>query len=238
MDEHGRNPARLLTLLDGFRSSSDGRRCMGIQAPILDGRSAAALEETRFGEAVLNSPGLQAWNVALLCMYDTAELDAAGLARMRESHPSVSGEEHNPRYRPELADSLFAEALPDVPAAAQRHDVRDRVGVRSAREFVRSHAAVLPADRREDFVLAANEVMANSLQHGGGRCRVAMWTEDGSVVCDVQDAGHIADPLVGRLVPTPESSTGRGLWLANHLCDLVQIRSSQAGTTVRLWIDR
>ncbi|HYJ77750.1 MAG TPA: sensor histidine kinase, partial [Actinomycetes bacterium] len=27
---------------------------------------------------------------------------------------------------------------------------------------------------------------------------------------------------------------GRGLWLANQLCNLVQIRSGAAGTTVRL----
>ena len=29
-------------------------------------------------------------------------------------------------------------------------------------------------------------------------------------------------------------ATGRGLWLANQLCNLVQIRSSPEGTTVRL----
>jgi anti-sigma regulatory factor (Ser/Thr protein kinase) len=238
MDEHGRNPARLCTLLDGFRSSANGRRCVGVQEPVLGDQPAATLEESRFGESVLNSPALQSWNVALLCLYDTSGLDEAGLTRMRESHPSVHGEEDNPVYDPGLAGSLFAEALPGVPSEAQGCDVLDRAGVGAAREFVRSRAGDLTADRREDLVLAANEVMVNSLQHGGGQCRLAVWTEDGSVVCDVQDAGHIADPLVGRLRPRPDSSTGRGLWLANHLCDLVQIRSSQAGTTVRLRIER
>jgi hypothetical protein len=28
-DEHGRNPARLITLLDNFRASSEGRHCVG-----------------------------------------------------------------------------------------------------------------------------------------------------------------------------------------------------------------
>jgi anti-sigma regulatory factor (Ser/Thr protein kinase) len=35
-------------------------------------------------------------------------------------------------------------------------------------------------------------------------------------------------------VPEPGQLGGRGLWLANQLCDLVQIRCSPAGATVRL----
>jgi anti-sigma regulatory factor (Ser/Thr protein kinase) len=132
---------------------------------------------------------------------------------------------------------LFAEALPAAPPDARAHEVRGPE-LAPAREFVRSNAGDLAPDRREDLVLAANEVVANSFQHGGGQCHVAMWDEEGSVVCDVQDAGYIADPLVGRLAPAAEAPAGRGLWLANHLCDLVQIRSSHAGTTVRLRIDR
>lgn len=34
--------------------------------------------------------------------------------------------------------------------------------------------------------------------------------------------------------PTAEEIGGRGLWLVNHLCGLVQIRSSAGGTVVRL----
>jgi hypothetical protein len=39
---------------------------------------------------------------------------------------------------------------------------------------------------------------------------------------------------VGRTPPSPDQRAGRGLWLANQLCDLVQIRSTEAGTVVRL----
>jgi len=235
-DEHVRNPARLLTLLDGFRSGGRDRRCVSVHEPVLAGTSAK-LAETRLGESVLNSPALQSWNLAVLCMYDTADLDEAAHTEMRRSHPSVSGEAVNPAYEPELAGAMFAEALPDPPPYARNHDVHNRHLV-PAREFVRTHAGDLAPDRREDLVLAADEIITNSVKHGGGRCRVAMWDENGSVVCDVQDEGHITDPMVGRLAPTVESPAGRGLWIANHLCDLVQIRSSQAGTTVRLRVDR
>lgn len=235
-DEHVRNPARLLTLLDSFRSGGHDRRCVSVHEPVLAGTSAT-LAETRFGENVLNSPALQSWNLAVLCMYDTTGLDDAARDEMHRSHPSVRGEDGNPAFEPELAGTMFAQALPRPPSYARDHEVHNRHLV-PAREFVRTHAGELSPDRREDLVLAADEIIANSVQHGGGQCRVAMWDENGSVVCDVQDTGHIEDPMVGRLAPTAESTAGRGLWLANHLCDLVQIRSSHAGTTVRLRIDR
>ena len=61
-----------------------------------------------------------------------------------------------------------------------------------------------------------------------------VWAEDGSLVCEVTDEGVIADPLVGRRRPVLDRAGGRGLWIANQLCDLVQVRSGAAGTTVRL----
>ena len=40
--------------------------------------------------------------------------------------------------------------------------------------------------------------------------------------------------LTGRLMPPLDSEGGRGVYLVNQLCDLVQLRSSDAGTTVRV----
>ena len=68
-----------------------------------------------------------------------------------------------------------------------------------------------------------------------------MWSEGGSVLCQVEDdGGPIADPLVGRRRPTLEQDGGRGLWLVNHLSDLVQIRSRPGRTTItaRWTLDR
>ena len=53
-------------------------------------------------------------------------------------------------------------------------------------------------------------------------------------MCEVADQGRMQDPLSGRLDVDYERASGRGLWMVNHLCDLVQLRSSEAGTTVRL----
>jgi len=38
----------------------------------------------------------------------------------------------------------------------------------------------------------------------------------------------------GHLEPSQAEKGGRGLWLARQLCDLVEVRSSDSGTAVRL----
>ena len=66
-----------------------------------------------------------------------------------------------------------------------------------------------------DFVLAVDEVAINSVQHGGGRGIVRLWSEDDTLVCDVRDQGMIRDPLAGRMRPDVDAFGGRGLWIAN-----------------------
>jgi hypothetical protein len=40
--------------------------------------------------------------------------------------------------------------------------------------------------------------------------------------------------MAGRERPTSERDGGRGLWMVNQLCDLVQLRSFPDGAAVRL----
>ena len=76
--------------------------------------------------------------------------------------------------------------------------------------------------------------VGNALRHGGAPADLRVWREPGRVVCEVADAGQIDDPLAGRQRPAPEAVNGRGLWLANQLCDLTQLRSGEGGTVLRL----
>jgi anti-sigma regulatory factor (Ser/Thr protein kinase) len=62
-----------------------------------------------------------------------------------------------------------------------------------------------------------------------------VWYDD-AAVCEIHDAGYIDKPLAGREPPQGGRGGGYGLWLANQVCDLVQVRSSPAGTTVRLHV--
>jgi anti-sigma regulatory factor (Ser/Thr protein kinase) len=72
--------------------------------------------------------------------------------------------------------------------------------------------------------------------HGGGAGTLRLWREGGSLLAEVEDQGWIEEQLVGRLRPDIRREGGRGLWLANQLCDLVQIRSGERGTVVRLHV--
>ncbi|HEX3337496.1 MAG TPA: sensor histidine kinase [Jatrophihabitans sp.] len=237
-DEHGRNPSRITTMLHSFQAAGDGRRSVGVNESVFVGRSAAAHVEAQLSENVLNAPLLRTWPLSVVCMYDTSELDAATVTEMRRSHPVVRGQGANPEYEPDRAATQHAAELAPVPA-----DVELDVGpaeLDRMRHVVRAAATRygLTADRVDDLVLAANEIVTNSLRHGGGHCHVAVWLESESAVCEVRDGGQITDPLIGRFAPSPSATSGRGLWLANHLCDLVQLRSSAAGTVVRLFVDR
>jgi len=97
-----------------------------------------------------------------------------------------------------------------------------------------AEAAGLGARPRADLVLAASELAANSIAHGGGSGTLRAWREADRLLVEFEDAGWIEEPLVGRRRPAITQEGGRGLWLANQLCDLVQIRSGSTGTTVRL----
>ena len=84
-------------------------------------------------------------------------------------------------------------------------------------------------------MLSFHEIATNSLRHGGGHGHLRVWAEAGRLICEVRDHGRIArQPLVGRVRPAHGQSGGWGLWLANQLCDLVQLRELPEGSVVRL----
>jgi hypothetical protein len=48
----------------------------------------------------------------------------------------------------------------------------------------------------------------------------------------------LRDALTGRIRPALDAQNGRGVWFANTMCDLVQIRSQADGTVVRVRVHR
>jgi anti-sigma regulatory factor (Ser/Thr protein kinase) len=94
--------------------------------------------------------------------------------------------------------------------------------------------AGLSEERRAGLVLAVHEVAANSVSHGHHRGTLRVWRDPTEIVCEVRDDGRVADPLVGRARPGLKGEGGRGLWIANQLCELVQLRSFATETVVRL----
>jgi anti-sigma regulatory factor (Ser/Thr protein kinase) len=112
----------------------------------------------------------------------------------------------------------------------------DRHGLETVRDAVarRADSAGLVASRAQDLVLAVDEIAVNSVRHGGGNGVLRLWQEGGRLLCEVKDRGRIADPLAGRHRPKPGQLGGWGMFIANQLCDLVQLRTGDHGTAVRL----
>ena len=96
----------------------------------------------------------------------------------------------------------------------------------------------LDAGRTQELMTAVNEVATNSVRHGPGGGSLRIWQEDAAVVCEIRDIGQFSNPLADRQRPSPIHTSPRGLWLANQLCDLVQIRNFADGTVVRLHMRR
>ena len=244
----GQNPARLLPLWSEFVSehAQDTAALRGIGEPIWAERSPAELAECSRHEALLNlafAEPTTSWS--LLCPYARDRLPADVLEEAERNHPHLVDDgirRSSVAYRGlDDVEQPFDEPLPEPPASARV--VRfgpGSDGLRAVRLDVIgvAHALELDPVRTADLVLVVNEIATNSVRHGGGSGVLRMWVEDGELLCEVRDAGVIEDPLAGRSRPLADRGSGFGLWLANQLCDLVQIRSFSSGTTVRLHMHR
>jgi anti-sigma regulatory factor (Ser/Thr protein kinase) len=94
--------------------------------------------------------------------------------------------------------------------------------------------AGLPDARVTDFVIAVSEVAANTVRHARSAGSMEIWSDATEIVCEIRDAGFIADPAAGRRPPPPGAGGGHGLWLVRQVCDRVELRSDRNGTIVRL----
>jgi anti-sigma regulatory factor (Ser/Thr protein kinase) len=241
MEETGRNPARIIPAWRQFATAkaAPGRALRGVGEPIWAGRSAAELVECQTHESLLNVAFADSEAFRLLCPYDTAALPAAVIDEARRSHPIVSDGDvqwSSGTYRAEDAAIAGLDKPLSEPPADARELGFDLQMLPSLRRLVTSEAAAagLTPSRANALALVVSEAAANSVRHGGGSGRLRVWREPDELVCEVRDAGRIHDPLVGRVAPTPRPDGGQGLWLANQLCDLVQIRSFADGVAVRL----
>lgn len=233
----GSNPALAIPLWRDFVDDHDGRLARGVSEPASAARGGAALEECHRHECLLNHAfHASAWN--LLCAYDADSLGDEALGRVAASHELISCQGRTGR-------SARFEADPDclageLPPPQSRPEVLsfglDELGEVRRRVAGAAERSGLDPRGVADLVTAASELAANSVVHGGGNGTLRLWSEGDELLTEVEDGGLIEEPLVGRLRPALSQEGGRGLWLANQLCDLVQIRSGRGGTRVRLHV--
>jgi serine/threonine-protein kinase RsbW len=93
--------------------------------------------------------------------------------------------------------------------------------------------AGLPQDRAENFVIAVNEVATNAVRYGSPTARLVLRiTGENMTEAEVRDEGRWPP---GSLPPAAGEVDGRmGLALVRRVCDAVEIRTADDGTTVIL----
>jgi anti-sigma regulatory factor (Ser/Thr protein kinase) len=236
MEELGRNPARIIPFWRDFLEAQEGRPARGIGEPLWPGRGAAEIDECGRHESLLDLAFSSGAGWSLLCPYDGAALADEVLDGVSHSHRTIARDSVRQASNGYLTGlDCHAGELPRHPVDADvlAYDRRRLAAVRRHVERVAKRAGIASRERA-DLVAAASELAANSVAHGGGAGTLRTWREHDFLLIEFEDRGRIDEPLVGRLRPTLTQEGGRGLWLVNQLCDLVQIRSGELGTTVRL----
>lgn len=236
MREIGVNPARLIDRIRLFAGQHRGRATWCVQEPAWSARSPEELGEVIRHEALVNL-ALADVPVSVLCPYDM-RLGTGLIASVERTHPALVRDGRRGPSSSYAANTVPNEcdlplSTPPVIAETLRyHD--DLSGVR---DFAASRAqrAGLPPRRVGDLVIAVSELAANTFAHTSGPGTVTLWVTESEIICQVSDSGQITDLLAGRLRRDPAAAGGgRGLWVVQQVCDLVEIRTSAAGTVIRL----
>jgi anti-sigma regulatory factor (Ser/Thr protein kinase) len=247
MEDIGRNPATIIPAWRTFidERPADGRPIRGIGEPIWAARSLAELDECHLHESLLNEAFSATPAFTLLCPYDTTTLDPATVEEARRTHPFVL--QHGSRAVSSLYAAVdvrerrFRAALPEPTSRVIELPIvgaqlsRDLSGFR-ARVAEHGIACELTPFRVEDLVLVVDELIVNAVRHGGGDGYLRMWQDGDAAICEVHDNGALHNAMAGRVNPGHVGTGGRGLWIVNQICDLVQIRSTPQGTVVRVQI--
>ncbi len=239
MHELGRNPGRIIPKVRHWAELQRGVRCRFVGEPIWSQRDTAAVIEATRHEALINLAFADV-DASIMCPYDASGLAPSILADAERTHPHLMrGAERRPSER--YADPLevwlaFEWSLPEpeqtMGTLALSEDLAParQMTEECGREAGLSGAAVL------DLVLAVDEAATNAVLHGAPPAQLRIWRQRVGIVCEVTDHGRLEDPLAGRRFPAPEWPRGRGLWLINQVCDLVELRPVADGTAIRMHV--
>jgi anti-sigma regulatory factor (Ser/Thr protein kinase) len=227
------NPRRVLGMIRDFAAAHPGQPVRCVQQLAWYPRPAAELREAEQMEGLVGAAQAAA-PVSMLCGYER-RLGAAVLGRAQRAHRWLV---QDGRWQENASFAGWHQPgspLPDPPSSARSLIYRDNQSQVRDVTATDARAAGLPPDRVTDLVIAVAELAANTLCHARGTGTLSTWSSGDEFVVQVHDNGQIADPLAGTLRPAPASDRrGRGLWVVNQLCDLVEVRSGPDGTTVRL----
>lgn len=241
MDVVGANPARLIPAYRELIAEVAGDGvCRGVGEPVGPQRHGDELAECHIHEFLCNIAFADCrWWV--LCPYDTTKLDVATVEYARRSHPWIV--ENRQRQRSQAYEDVVSATAPLGAALAPAPPdsvrlVHDREDVGKVRAFIASQldgaTLGLTPKRVQAMTLAVDLLIANPAGCGSCEGVLRLWRTYDAVVSELRLPYAVTDPLVGREDPDADPRSGPAFRAANELCDLVQVRSDDTSTTVRL----
>jgi len=237
-EQVGRNPSRLLEMIEEWVASHDGHARV-VTEVVWPGRSHAEAIEAMRHEALVNH-ALAGSGATILSPFDAEHLDADILSGIEMTHPTVV-EDGRRRAGASYTDPLSTAIgelwpLDDPTTPVSEHPLNG--SLLELRRAIAEDPALdsLSDERRADLVFAINEATSNAVRHGDGTCMTRIWHDGDAVVTEVSTPSAIEDVLVGRRRPAADALEGRGLWLINQVCDLVELRSGASGMTLRMHV--
>ena len=233
----GGNPGRIIPHMRAFASAHAGRPVRCLQKLAWPARTGAEQSEAIRHEALINLAFVAA-PVRILCTYDSGGLDPGIIRSAMSTHPVLLRAGHTGPSSAYDARTVFPDEcdrpLPRPPDGAATLAYRGDLA--ALRAFAALHASNigLRPDRVLDLVLAVGELAANTFRHTDAGGVLAIWSAGDELVCQLQDSGHITDPLAGRHLAAADAGESHGLMIVHQVCDLVELRSGPGGTTIRL----
>jgi hypothetical protein len=244
-----RPPQRVAAFYRYWKTHTNARddgsgRVRILAEPVWAGRSARQIAAWTRMEAVLNV-ALAPTSISMICPYDARTLGPDIVSSALHTHPVlVTGTQPSPS--PDYTDpatfvrSCDTEPLPQPPATAAAFEFDG--DLRGLRRFITDSAAGhgVAGDPADMLALAVSEVGAYLKSHGpqqAARTAVRTWEQPGALVCDFHQPGlQISDPFLGLRPAELAPGDGDGLWLANQICDSMEIRSGPEGSTIQLQV--
>jgi anti-sigma regulatory factor (Ser/Thr protein kinase) len=237
-EQVARNPSCLLPMIEEWVASHDGRARV-VSEVVWPGRSRAEAIEALRHEALVNH-ALAGSGATVMSPFDAQHLDEDILAGVEMTHPTVveGGQRRAGTSYTDPLSTAFGELWPLENPAGPVSEHRLHGSLMELRRAIAADPALgsLSAERRSDLVFAINEAASNAVKHGNETCVTRIWHEGDEVVTEVSSHSGIQDVMAGRRRPAADALEGRGLWLINQLCDLVELRSGRSGTTLRMHI--
>lgn len=241
LEQAGRNnPGCLLSMMEEWVAEHGGRGRI-VSEVVWPGRSHAEAVEALRHEALVNH-ALAGSGATIMSPFDASHLDDEILAGVEMTHPTVveGGQRRAGAAYTDPLSTAFRDLWPlEVPGGGGPVSEHRLDGtLLELRRAIAEDPVLgsLSEQRRADLVFAINEAASNAVKHGGTSCMTRLWLDGDEVISEVVSPSGVDDVMAGRRRPAADALEGRGLWLINQLCDLVEMRSDPSGMTVRMHV--